>query len=77
MDVARAVGAHDWKKMQAFDHVLTAHDPTRLEARSKALLAGLHFPHAFHAQDAVAIRDKATCKEVTHSVAVKHTVIFV
>ena len=65
------------EKMHAFDHVLTTHDPTRLEARSKALLAGLHFPHTRHTQDAIAIRDKGPLKEIAHSVAVERTVFFV
>jgi hypothetical protein len=63
--------------MYAFNHVLTTHDPTRLEARSEALLAGLHFPHALHTQDAIAIGNKGPLKEIAHSVAVERTVFFV
>ena len=70
-------GSPRLKKMHAFDHVLTAHDPTHLEACSEALLAGLHFPHAFHTQDAIVIRDKGSLKEIAHSVAVERTVLLV
>jgi hypothetical protein len=63
--------------MHAFDHLLTTHNPTRLEARSETPMAALYLPYAFHAQDVVAIRDKGTCKEIAHSVAVERTVLFV
>ena len=63
--------------MYASEHVLTTHDPTRLEARSETLLAALHLPYAFHAQNAVAIRDKGMYKEIAHSVAFERTVLFV
>ena len=63
--------------MHDFDHVLTTHDPTGLEACSKTLLAALHLLYAFHAQNVFAIWDKGTCKEIAHSVVVERTVPFV
>ena len=70
-------GSPRLKEVDAIDHVFTAQNPTRFEACSEALLAGLHFPHAFHAQDAVVTRDKGTCIEIAHIVAVERTVLFV
>ena len=65
------------KIVDAFDHVLAAHDPTALEACRETFLTALDLSCALHVQDMYVIWDEGAQNKVTYLVSVEGRVLLV